>query len=518
VTTSERLHDLPVASADAPAETTGRSFAAYLSRLSAGSLIPGAGLILAGRRRSGLVVLGTLGTVLVVLLLIALQRPREDLLGLALDPDALLALAVVLVGAAVGMVLNGAVSYRRLAEGDRPRWQRVTSATAALALVAVTAIPLAIGSYYAVLQRDVVESVFGTDIPVALGNSRPDTPVVAAADQDPWADTPRLNVLLLGSDSGAGRVGARTDTVVVASIDTETGRTTLFSLPRNLQQVPFPADEPIADAYPWGFYGDGSIGSDLLNAVYDTVPAYHPELFEGVEDPGAEAVKLAAEGILGIPVDYYVMVNMEGFQRLVDALGGIEVNVRTTIPMENKVLAAGVCSEPTGYIYPGRQVLDGWQTMWYARARCGGEGVSDDYDRMRRQRCVIGAMIDRSDPLNILRQFEQLASATKEMVSSDIPQSKLSSFVALALRVKDGEVASLPFTNQVINPAYPDYAGIQLLVQDALEPPKPKAKGGADQPSADGATQDTPADSTGDVTSPSTPDEGSGAITLDDVC
>lgn len=498
-------------SRDASAPTS--SFAAYAGNASLSALVPGLGLILTGRRRLGVAVLGAVATVLAVIAVVALMRP-EDAVGVAVNPQALLLIAGVLALAAVGMIVNGLVSYRRLRQPERAAWQRTTVATLVTALVALTAVPLSIGSYYAWIQRDLVESVFTTsDDAVAIAEADPNRPSVFSGPTDPWADTPRLNVLLLGSDAGPGREGARTDTVMVASIDTATGDTTLFSLPRNLQQIPFPDGDASSVAYPYGFTGDGGLGSDLLNAVYATVPVQHPELFEGVEDPGAEAVKLAAEGILGIPVDYYVMVNMEGFQRLIDALGGVEINVTTTIPMENKVLYEGVCSEPTGYIYPGEQVLNGWEAMWYARARCGGEGVADDYDRMRRQRCVIGAMIDRSDPLTILRQFDGLAEATKDMVSSDIPQDQLSDFVSLALRVKDRDVRSLPFTNQVINPAYPDYAGIQAQVQAALDPPKKKGTGGGGGTagSGDGTTSDVD----GQDDSPS---ESDGVLSLDEVC
>ena len=67
---------------------------------------------------------------------------------------------------------------------------------------------------------------------------------------DPWAKKPRLNLLLLGGDAGKGRTGTRTDTVIVASIDTKTGDTTLVSLPRNTGRMPFPADSPLQRLLP----------------------------------------------------------------------------------------------------------------------------------------------------------------------------------------------------------------------------------------------------------------------------
>lgn len=498
--------------ADSGSEPLERSrLLSLLGVTSISTLIPGLGLFLAGRRRLGLVVLSLVLGGLAVLGLYFLNLSTDELVSLAVSPRALLGATILLAAAAVAMIINGVVSYRVLRPSGLGGWQRVTVLLTTSALVAVTAVPLLTGSYYAWIQRDLLTTVFNEE-PVsyteAAGAPIPDRSATRAAPSDPWADTPRLNVLLLGSDSGPGREGARTDTVVLASIDTASGDTTLFSLPRNLEQVPFPDDHVLHDYYPWGFTGDGGVGSNLLNAVYSTVPAYYPAVFEEAVDPGAEAMKLAVEGALGLPVDYYVMVNMQGFQRLVDSLGGVDINVRYTIPMENKVLSSGVCSEPTGYIYPGEQRLNGWEAMWYARARCGGEGVADDYDRMRRQRCVIGAMIERSDPLNLLRQFDGLAEATKNMVSSDIPQDELAAFVTLGLRVKDAQVRSLPFTNQVINPGYPDYAGIQAQVQEALEPPAKKSNG---KGSKGGATAD-------DAPTATEPTEQQGVLALDEVC
>src|SRR3954462_11779733 len=94
---------------------------------------------------------------------------------------------------------------------------------------------------------------------------------------DPFGNKKRVNVLLLGGDGGVGREGVRTDTVIVASINTDTGETTLFSLPRNLENLPFPPGSPLAEAYPDGFEGDGESES-LLNAVYRNGPEAHPDI------------------------------------------------------------------------------------------------------------------------------------------------------------------------------------------------------------------------------------------------
>ena len=161
-------------------------------------------------------------------------------------------------------------------------------------------------------QRDLIAGVFDDDGRSATVDDSP----------DPFGDQERVNVLLLGGDGGEGRDGVRTDTVIVASIDTETGDTALFSLPRNLENLPFPADSPLAEAYPDGFNA-GEESESLLNAVYRNGPAEYPDILGPTDYPGADFLKLGVGEALGLDIDYFVLVNLDGFSRLVDALGGI---------------------------------------------------------------------------------------------------------------------------------------------------------------------------------------------------
>src|SRR3712207_8404118 len=99
----------------------------------------------------------------------------------------------------------------------------------------------------------------------------------------------------------------RTDTVIVASIDTETGDTTLFSLPRNLEDLPFPEDSPLAEVYPDGFDA-GRESESLLNAVYRNGPAEYPDILGSTDDPGADFLKLGVGEALGLDLHYFVQI------------------------------------------------------------------------------------------------------------------------------------------------------------------------------------------------------------------
>ena len=122
----------------------------------------------------------------------------------------------------------------------------------------------------------------------------------------------------------------------------------------------------------------------MLNAVYSQVPALYPHILGASENEGADAVKQAVAGSLGTHVDYYVLINLQGFQQLVDAIGGVTVNINEPIAINGNT-DAGI--PPTGYLEPGPdQHLDGFHALWYSRGRWG----SDDYKRMLRQRCMVG--------------------------------------------------------------------------------------------------------------------------------
>ncbi|MEJ7773143.1 MAG: LCP family protein, partial [Geodermatophilaceae bacterium] len=280
---------------------------------------------------------------------------------------------------------------------------------------------------------------------------------------NPFGNKERVNVLLLGGDGLPTREGVRTDTVIVASTDTESGATTLLSLPRNLENLPFP-EGPLRDAYPDGFEGS-SESAGLLNAVYDNLPIEHPGILGPTDNLGADALKLGVGEALGLTIDYYLLINLDGFRTLVDILGGIRVNVNEWIPIGGDD-SAGI--RPDDYLTPGpSQLLQGSDAVWYARGRYG----LSDYSRMARQRCAMDAIIGSADPFTLLSRYQDIAETAPDLVLTDIPRSVLPAFVDLGVLVKDAEVRSLVFDNTVIIPAYPDYDLIRDFVATALADP-----------------------------------------------
>src|SRR5699024_1045986 len=151
-----------------------------------------------------------------------------------------------------------------------------------------------------------------------------------------------------------------TDTIIVASIDTHTGDTTLISLPRNTARMPFPEDTPLYQHYPYGFTnGNGSDPEFMLNAMYRNIPAVlGPDILGPTDNVGADILKLSVGEAIGLHIDYYVLLDIQGFSKLINALGGITVNI-------NERVAVGGSTDhnrpPERWLEPGpNQHLNGF--------------------------------------------------------------------------------------------------------------------------------------------------------------
>ncbi|EAP98377.1 cell envelope-related transcriptional attenuator [Janibacter sp. HTCC2649] len=423
------------------------------------TLFPGAGLIPTRRRSLGLAL--TLGAVLLGSLFLFYAWRKGFVvaaLDLAVRPRVLVGLVVATVVVALlwcaGIVATARETSPR---GPGSAWRVAFAMVCCLLVIG----PAATAVRYLTIQRDVITALTG-DTGSGSGG---------AAKANAWADKPRVNVLLLGSDAGDDRIGVRTDSMMVASIDTETGDTVLFGLPRNLEHVPIPSSNPLSKLYPNGYdCGDAC----LLNGVW-TLATDHLDLFPGVDNPGLMTTRDVIGDILGLEIDRSLVVNLRGFQALVNAMGGVDIDVKERVCVSCKNVNGRIVF--TGgeerWIEPGVQHLDGYHALWYARSRAG----SDDFSRMRRQRCVTGAILDQANPVELLRNYPALADVVKDNVTIDIPQTELPAWAELIGTLQSkGSIKSLPITNKVVKVTDPDFDKIRELVKSAIDPssaPKP---------------------------------------------
>jgi len=408
-------------------------------------VLPGSAQLVAGDRRVGIAALRTwfgllVGAALLLLVGLVDRRLAFDLLS---DTGALGTLRWLLVLVAVGWAALFVDAWRIGQPLTLRREQRLAVVGVNGVLCFTVAGALLFGAHLVTVQRDLVGALF-------------------ASGEASGATDGRYNVLLLGGDAGAGRWGLRPDSITVASIDAETGRTVLIGLPRNLEDFPFREGSVMAEQFPDGFDCDGC----YLNGV-STWAQDNPELFQGDGDPGVKATVQAVEGITDLTINYWAMVNLEGFKALVDAVGGVELTVRDRIPV------GGLGSDVTGYIEPGTRVLDGFETLWFARAREG----SDDYSRMARQKCVMNALVQQVSPQDALTNFQGIAEAGASMVDTNLPASAVGTFVDLALKARSQPISTVSLVPPLINTADPDMD----VVHDAVATAIAKAEGEGDE-------------------------------------
>jgi polyisoprenyl-teichoic acid--peptidoglycan teichoic acid transferase len=278
----------------------------------------------------------------------------------------------------------------------------------------------------------------------------------------------RYNILLLGGDAGADRLGLRPDSISIVSIDASTGAATMIGIPRNLQRVTFADDSPLHEVFPTGY----DCGPECLVSYLYTYGEEHPELYPDSTDnsshAGIEAMRDAAEGVTGLELQYYVLIDMQGFSDLIDALGGVQITSTGRYPIGGSDGSDEPESPPIGWVEPGPQNMSGYTALWYARARHG----FTDYDRMQRQRQVQEAIIQQADPATILSKFQAVAQASAQAAQTDIPQGMLPFFVELAGKTRAQPIESLNLVpDSGVNVIHPDFAQIHAMVDAALTRP-----------------------------------------------
>ncbi|MCT9929357.1 LCP family protein [Planotetraspora sp. A-T 1434] len=422
-----------------------RRAAALIGWVALSVVAPGAAHLRAGWKRTGYALLG--GYLVVAgCAAVVIATADAGLAGRALNwLTQITVTAAVCAVAWFSLVIHSFVVLR---PGTLTRAGQVVTGLVCGALAVTVAVPFALAAQYVAVSQRTIDTVFAE--PAAGARGGPEA-------GDPWAGRDRVNVLLLGGDWGNDRIGVRTDSINVASMDVHTGNTVLLGLPRNLEHVLFPPGSPMAQRFPYGFrlpeYKPGW-REDLLFSVWQYADD-HPELFGGRRHMGPETLKETIGYILGIRIDWYALVNIWGFAKIIDALGGLVLTV-------DRDIVFGKYGE--GVVPAGTRRLSGADALWYARSRTG----SDDYNRMRRQRCVFNALLDQADPATVLSRFTEMAAVMRKIFQTDVPRPMLEHLVPLAWKVKHAEVTSLQFVPPLISTASPDWERIRLLTAKAI--------------------------------------------------
>ncbi len=402
--------------------------------------------------------------------IVAPVRGKSDLAQVIADRTVFLGLGLSLAVMAITRLYT-ALDSAWLAWPTGDTRLRIGAAAAAGVLVIAGVVPLAIAANYVWEADRVVEKVFGSDEattanPTPLPTTLPTTAAGDTATTAPPTTTvlfngeERVNILLLGGDAGPGRPGLRTDSMIVVSINAVSGHTVLISIPRNMDDMPFPDGTPLAERYPDGFDG-------LANAVY-MYGDQHRDLVGGVDDAGSQAIKLSISQLLGIPIHYYVLADMAGFVDIVDALGGIDIFVPKRMPTPGN--PRGSKHPVPEYIEKGQQHMDGTLALAYARTR----EADDDHHRMARQQCLLGAVMNAATPMTLALGFTNVVSAFGDAVTTDIPRAELDDFAQLIDRFLDAggknNVRKLHLGQPLVDPYRWKADEVRALVADAFVP------------------------------------------------
>ena len=414
-------------------------------------LIPGSAQLLAGDRRLGRFGVGATFTLWAAAIVAAVLwfAARFVVITIATNTFALIAAQVVLVFYAVLWIVLTFDTLRLV--------RLIKTAPSARAFIAglatVALVVFAGGASYGVVVTGSARELLGD---VFSGGT------IAAPIEG------RYNILVLGGDAGADRLGLRPDSISVMSIDATTGSATMIGVPRNLQRVTFADDSPLHEVFPTGY----DCGPECLVSYLYTYGEEHPELYpestENSSHAGIESMRDAVEGVTGLELQYYVLIDMQGFSDLIDALGGIDVISADRYPIGGSDGSDEPAAPPVGWIEKGPQHLSGYSALWYARARHG----FTDYDRMQRQRQVQQAIIEQADPATILSKFQAIAQASAKAAQTDIPQGMLPFFVELAGKSRSQPIESLNLVpDSGVNVIHPDFVQIHAMVDAALKRP-----------------------------------------------
>ena len=411
-------------------------------------LLPGSAQLLAGNRKLGRI--GVVATfalwIIAILTLVFFLFSRAVLYTLFTNVIALTAIQVVIVFyVALWIVLT--IDTLRLAR---------------LIKVSPPSRPLVAGIAIAVL---VAVSATGNYGVVVTGATRDAINKVFLSGQAAEAVDGRYNILLLGGDAGPDRQGLRPDSISVMSIEAATGKATMIGIPRNLERAPFVEGSPLYGPVPDGY----DCGDQCLISYLYTYGVEHPDLYPDAakngSNAGVEAMRDAVSAVLGITLQYYVLIDMQGFSDLIDALGGVQIDSPGRYPIGGGEDRNSQPINVEGWIEPGVQQMNGYTALWYARARHG----TSDYDRMARQRQVQQAILAQFVPANVLGKFQAIAEAGSQVVTTDVPSAALPYFVELAEKTR-----ALPIESVELVPANgvdvvrPDFDEIHDLVAAAL--------------------------------------------------
>jgi LCP family protein required for cell wall assembly len=277
--------------------------------------------------------------------------------------------------------------------------------------------------------------------PRAASNPEPVTGLTGESLPD-WEEDERVNILLLGIDKRPDEQYARTDTMILVTVDPATGKAGMLSIPRDLWvTVPGYSENRINTAH---YQGDKN----------------------GYPGGGPALAMKTVQYNLGVPVHFYVRVDFDGFRRIVNTLGGIDVDVAQTIN-DPKYPDENYGYDPF-YIEAGRQHLDGDMALKYARTRAT-QGA--DFARARRQQQVLIAIREKALAVGAVPKIPELWATMADTVQTDLQLVDILELTKLADQITGEDIQSAVI-DHAMTVDYETNTGAQVLlpVREKIRP------------------------------------------------
>lgn len=394
----------------------------------ASSILPGAGQVLNGRRRPAMLFAYPAIFVFAVALFIAMSdQPALIVARLVPWLGVLLTLNVVVL---IWRAVSVAHAFMDRRYPLRPG--RVGAAGFALLLV-FTAVPHLAAWSYGTAAQAMFAKVLGDS------SARSVSPTAVPLSSE------RLNVLLIGVDAAPGRTEALTDSMIVVSLD-PVGRTvSMLSIPRDLASVPL---------------GNGDTYGPKINSLMSFADRNKKDFPKG----GIRTLEDAIGAMLGIEIHYYAKVDLPGFANMVDAVGGVDINVKKAL---DDPLYPALNGTRGWSVEPGPHHFNGADALAYARIRKSlGE---TDLTRAARQQEVLVALRNQAVTAGILFRLPALLDAVGSTVRTDLPQDQLPQLAALAEQIGGSKVTKVVLAGNMIKGANSRYGSVFLPVPSRIK-------------------------------------------------
>ena len=395
-------------------------------------LWPGLGQLYTGKRR-----LAALFAVpaLLVLVLLAYELRQGPVVFLARFADPAFSRAAAVVVVLLGSWQLAAVVHA-FVSGERRRTRRILDTVVLAALAVVLVIGYAGTGMLLALTSDAESHVFNPDsslIDLTTPSPNPSSSALpgptATPVQTPSIDS-RVTILFTGVDAATSRTESLYDSIMVVSYDPKTDSVQMVSVPRDSASFPM-------------YFGNHPVVP--VTTRINSVPTYVKNGW--IQSPDSPYMTLVKEVsyLVGIPIDYYAVMDLDGFVKMIDAVGGIDV-------VNPSVIDDPVYATPAGQIIgfhlaAGPQHLDGDQALAYVRSRHGAD--NSDWARSSRQQQVLVALLHEMAQPSELLALPGLISTLGSSVTTNFPAGQVADYVAIGQNVP-----SQNFTDVVLGPPY----------------------------------------------------------------